>query len=303
MQRHSILWAAALLPVLTLYACGNAGSRKDYAPEAESEAVADSAYSASGEVSMNAANIPEKRVKSAGLRLRVGNVVESTVQIERIVTRAGGVVEESEIRQTTARHNNTRYTADSLRRVSWYAPEAHLRLRVPVGMMDSVVHTLTGMAAFVEFRTLKDTDMSLKHLHNKLLNDASREQSRPVQHTKENKELDVRQYQDDAQRGAVGRTIENLGIDQLAAFSTIEVELSQPEMAVTVIIPDPERFSQNTFGAEALLSFNGGIYFFRSVFLFFLSIWPLLLTAAFTWFAYRRWFPRLKASLQNKPQA
>lgn len=74
-------------------------------------------------------------------------------------------------------------------------------------------------------------------------------------------------------------------------------------MAAAVIIPDPERFSQNSFGAEALLSFNGGIYFFRAVFLFFLGIWPLLLTAAFTWFAYRQWFPRLKASLHNKPQA
>lgn len=301
MQRHSMLWAAALLPVLTLYACSNAGSRKDYAPEAE--AVADSSYAAPGEVSMNAANIPEKRVKTADLRLRVGNVVESTVQMERIVTRAGGVVEESEIRQASARQNDTRYTSDSLRRVTWYAPEAHLRLRVPVTMMDSVVHSLTAMAAFVESRTLKDTDMSLKHLHNKLLNDASRAQERPVTHTKENKELDVRQYQEDAQRGAVGRTIENLGIDQLAAFSTIQVELTQPEMAVAVIIPDPERFSQNSFGAEALLSFNGGIQFFRAVFLFFLGIWPLLLTAAFTWFAYRKWFPRLKASLHNKPQA
>lgn len=296
-----MLWAAALLPVLTLYACGR--PHNDYAPDASSESIADSSYARSSDVSMHAGNIPEKRVKTADLRLQVDNVVQSAVRMEQLVTRAGGIVEESEIRQIAGRQEDARYTSDSLRRVTWYAPEATLRLRVPVKMMDSVVYALTGMAAFVEHRTLKDTDMTLKHLHNKLLNDVAKDETRPVQHTKENKELDVRQYQEDAQRGAVGRTIENLGIDQLASFSTLTVSLRQPQLASITIIPDPERLSRSYFWTDVLLSIRGGLEGFRAVLLFFLRIWPLLLTAAFTWYAYRKWFPRLKASASGKPQS
>ncbi len=185
-----MLWAAALLPVLTLYACNgvNQQERAAYA--------ADSAYSeasAPQDVSLNATSIPEKRVKSADMRLNVDNVVQSVMRMEQVVRRAGGMVEESEIKQGIGRQHDARYTSDSLRRVTLYSPEATLRLRVPVSQMDSVVNAITQMAAFVEYRTLKDTDMSLRHLHNKLLNDAAKSQDRPVSHTKENKELDVRQ--------------------------------------------------------------------------------------------------------------
>lgn len=299
-----MLWAAALLPVLILHACNNASNRAPYAEDssyAESSATAET--SAPRDVPLHASSIPEKRVKSADMRLRVDDVVQSVMRMEQVVRRAGGVIEESEIKQSTGRQHEARYTTDSLRRVTLYKPEATLRLRVPVSQSDSVANALTQMAAFVEHRTLKDTDMSLKHLHNKLLNDAARKQDRPVDHTKQNKELDVRQYEEDAQRGAIGRSIENLGIEKLASFSTLTVSLTQPDLAVVSIIPDPERLSKSYFATDAGIALRGGLDGFLTVFVFFLSIWPLLLVTAITWFAYRKWYPKLKSALQEKPKA
>ncbi len=306
MQRHSILWAAALLPVLTLYAC--AGNYKQHAEapaaSATTTAPADAAETAAAkDASATASNIPEKRIKTADLRLRVDNVVQTAVRMEQLVTRAGGIVEESEIKQLPGHQTSARYTTDSLRRVSWYSPEATMRLRVPVSMMDSVVNALTGMAMFVDSRTRSDKDVALTHLQNKLLNDAARTQDRPVNHTKQNKELDVRQYEDDSQRGAISRTIENLGIDNQVAFSTLTVYLHQPDLAIVSIVPDPERLARSYFRTDALLALRNGLEGFRAVLLFFLNIWPLLLTAALTWYAYRRWYPRLRSAVQQKPNA
>ncbi len=109
--------------------------------------------------------------------------------------------------------------------------------------------------------------------------------------------------EEDAQRGAVGRTIENLGIDQLSNFSTLTVSLSQPNMAVVTIIPDPERLSKSYFSTDAGIALRSGLDGFLTVFVFFLNIWPLLLVIAFTCFAYRKWYPKLKASLQEKSKA
>ena len=217
------------------------------------------------EASLNAASIPEKRVKSGEMRLQVNNVVEATVRMEQLVKRAGGIVEQSEIRQAAGRQDDTRYSSDSLRRVTWYAPEATLRLRVPVVTMDSVVQAITGMAAFVEFRSLSDNDMSLQHLHNKLLNGLTREPGRAIAHTRPNKELDVRQYEDEAKRGTINRTIENLGIDQLASFSTLIVQLRQPDLAMISIVPDPERFAKSYFLADASQALGNGLFELRHV--------------------------------------
>ncbi|MGE7776206.1 DUF4349 domain-containing protein [Chitinophaga sp. NPDC101104] len=299
MQRHSMLWAAALLPVLTLYACGH---NLESARQADSETVSDSTYPSPADVSLNAATIPEKRVKTGEMRLQVDNVVQATVRMEQLVTRAGGIVEQSEIRQTSGRQDDTRYSSDSLRRVTWYAPEATLRLRVPVRMMDSVVHAITGMAAFVEFRSLADADLSLQHLQNNLLNHLTQQPGRALEHTKPDQELDVRQYEDEAKRGAIGRTIENLGIDQLAAFSTLTVNLRQPDLAVVSIIPDPEKFARSYFMADASQALGNGLSGFRAALIFLLNIWPLLLVAGITWFLYRRWIPRLKVAAAEKTQ-
>ncbi|WP_423735065.1 DUF4349 domain-containing protein [Chitinophaga caseinilytica] len=300
MQRHSMLWAAALLPVLTFYACGH---NLESARPIDGETVSDTTYPSPTDVSLNAATIPEKRVKTGEMRLQVDNVVQATVRMEQLVTRAGGIVEQSEIRQTSGRQDDTRYSSDSLRRVTWYAPEATLRLRVPVMMMDSVVHAITGMAAFVEFRSLADADLSLQHLQNNLLNNLTKQPGRAVEHTKPNQELDVRQYEDEARRGAIGRTIENLGIDQLAAFSTLTITLRQPDLAVVSIIPDPEKFARSYFMADASQALGNGLSGFRAALIFLLNIWPLLLVAGITWFLYRKWFPRLKVAAAEKPQS
>lgn len=301
-----MLWAAALLPVLTLYAC--AGNYKhnhsDSSADTQATAPAEAADAAAAKDTTAAASaIPEKRIKTADLRLRVDNVVQTAVRMEQLVTRAGGIVEESDIKQSPGHQTTARYTSDSLRRVSWYSPEATMRLRVPVSMMDSVVNALTGMAVFVDSRTRSDKDVALTHLQNKLLNDAARTQDRPVNHTKANKELDVRQYEEESQRGAITRTIENLGIDNQVAYSTLTVYLHQPDLAIVSIVPDPERMARSYFWTDALLALRNGLEGFRAVLMFFLNIWPLLLTAAFTWYAYRRWYPRLRAATQQKPNA
>ncbi|WP_222597255.1 DUF4349 domain-containing protein [Chitinophaga pinensis] len=58
------------------------------------------------------------------------------------------------------------YSADSLKRIELYTPVANLTLRVPTASLDSVVHTLTAMATFIDYRTLKDEDKTLTYLSN-----------------------------------------------------------------------------------------------------------------------------------------
>lgn len=226
-----------------------------------------------------------KRVRSADVRCRVNNVLQATSLLEHTVSGMNGMIMESSIRNEYGATRDMPYTRDSLKRVRLYTPTASLALRVPVSGLDSIVHLLTGMAAFIEHRTLREQDKTLDYLSNALRNN---ETPATVKPDKKNTALDVATYEDIRKDRKIDRQIANLGILDDTHYATFSVELFQPAAADVVTVVHPDQIIRPAFGKEFSAALLGGLDACRSILLFFVRLWPFLLLLLAGWIGYRK---------------
>lgn len=273
MRRPSIYWVA--IPLVTLFACGQQYNREAATVQEVTPLQSEA----------------RKRIKTADLRCRVTDVFKATAALEKMVYGVEGVVTESTLENEVLAQHTLPYSADSVKQVKRYTPVASLTLRVPSAHLDSVVTTLTSMAAFIEHRRLKDQDVSLEYERNAMKNEvlAQQQETRETTHTKMNKELEVTQYQHNKTNEYVDRAINNLSILENTAFSTITVQLFQPEVADVQVIANPEHLSRAGFGTASVNALRTGVEVFRGLALFILQIWPLWIIAIIGWVLYRKY--------------
>ncbi|SEN57102.1 protein of unknown function [Chitinophaga rupis] len=274
-----------MLPILVLAACQSAPHNGEPSQTvAAYEVQADSTKFANDITALNSPS--RKRVRTADVRCRVNNVFHAASILEQVVTGLNGIIVESHLQNEFGVLKEVSYTTDSLKRIQLYTPTANLTLRVPAASLDSVVHALTGMAAFIDYRTLKEQDKTWDYLTNALKNkkmDAS-----PVKPGKDSTPLDVMAYQDRKKEYAFDRKIMNLAILDDVNYATFTVQLFQPQVADVQVVVNPEQVTRAGFGTELLTALRNGADAFRSVVLFLLQLWPFLILLGVGWYGYRK---------------
>ncbi|CAL1519315.1 DUF4349 domain-containing protein [Chitinophaga sp. MM2321] len=289
-MRSSFLYL--VIPVLTLAACGQ--SRYASNEEAANKSAVMDDYIASADSSDFPGNMSSllspsrKRVRSADVRCRVTNVFTATSRLEQIVTAVGGVVASSTLQNEYVHRHELPYTTDSLKKVQLYTPVANLTLRVPVQHLDSVVHTLTSMAGFIDHRLLTDEDMTLSYLSNSLKNNKDNQRAGKIAPDKKTTALDIAKYEDQKNENVIDRQMVNLGIQDKVAYSTFTVQLFQPEVADIQIVVNPVHLTRSGFGTEILTAAHDGGTLLRNILITLVQIWPFWIAAAFGWFAYKK---------------
>jgi hypothetical protein len=269
-----------IIPALILVAC-SPGGRHDAAEAADSTTFSNE---------ITSLNSPSrKRVRTADVRCRVSNVFSATSALEHAVIGMDGVIVESTMQNESGIIKDVPYSGDSLKRIQLYTPTANLTLRIPAASLDSVVHTLTAMASFIDYRTLKSQDKTLDYLSNALKNDdQAYDSSSPVKPGKKNTQLDVVAYEDRKKEAMIDRKIVNMAILDDVNYATFSVQLFQPEVADVQVVVNPDRIVRAGFGTESWTAIRNGIDIFRNVFLFFLQLWPFLLITVAAWFGYKK---------------
>lgn len=309
-----------IIPVLGLCAC----SAHNMSPEDKAYAATADSTSFSGDISkINSSS--RKRVKSADARCRVPSVFEATSKLERLVTGLGGVVVESSLQNESVQHYDLPYSADSIKSIQLYTPTANLTLKVPVGSLDSVDQSLTAIASFIEHRVIKDQDMTLKYLANAMRNEqhevkADKEELATVRreqaaerrdkaaakhapstsvnvHTatepeSNDKQLNAVAYKDQKDDAVIDRRINNLAILDDVAYSTLTIQLYQPQVTDVQIVLNPAQVSRAGFGTELLTAVKSGAEILRNILLFFVQIWPFLIAFVLGWIGYRKFILR-----------
>lgn len=276
-----------MIPVLFCCACSANRAEKQAMAEKEYAATADSTTFSDDMSRITSAS--RKRVKSADVRCRVASVFAAASTLEQLVTRSGGVVEESNMQNESVEQYRLPYSADSVKRVQLYTPVANLTLRVPVDSLDMVVRALTSTAVYIDHRVVKDQDMTLKYLANAMKNEQQEHSAaKAAVPSPKGNTLDIAEYNDQRGEQAVDRRISNLTILDDVAYSTFTVQLFQPEVADVQIVVNPAKMSRAGFGTELAVALRDGADIFRNILLFFVELWPFLLIGAAGWIGYRK---------------
>lgn len=280
MSHTKILW---LLPLALLCACNNAkyNGVTENAPTSSKEAAyLNTADSVSFATDISSLTSPSRKIiRTAFFRCRVQNVYNAASQLEDMVKATGGIVQESKIETTTSDQRTINYKPDSLKQVQVYQSTALLTLRVPVAMLDSVIKAVPNMAAFIEERSLKQDDVTLRYLSNALKNEPGTTDytHHALKNAKKTNEvLNVGEYDANKKEQTVNRRVENLQLLEDVNYATIRITFFQPQQVDAHVIVNADYYTRPPFGTQFFSAIGEGWELLKNFFLTLVRIWPYL---------------------------
>ncbi|MFB6457879.1 hypothetical protein ACE38W_21590 [Chitinophaga sp. Hz27] len=289
-MRYSIpLW---VLPALTLAACSAGPSARYHSADATAEskvnanAITEAADSVAFEndiASLNSAS--RKRIRSADIQCRVNSVFDAVNTIEHVTHAVNGVIVNSNQYTQSRNEKYLPYTTDSLRQVKIYTTAADIQLKVPVSSLDSVVRVITGMATYIDHRTLKDEDKTLNYLSNALRNNST---PSTVVADKKTSSADAASYNDAKKNEKIDRQLSNLAIIDDVNNASITVALVQPDKADVQMVVNPDAINKAGFGTELKMAMIDGADLLRNIIIFLISIWPFVILGVLGYLTFKK---------------
>lgn len=290
-------WMFLIIPAV-LVSCGEA-SYERY--KAEQSAVADSVRSYVEGIATDTINgISHNFVRTADVKFKVKNVIQSTTQIERMVRASGGFITKSQVHSDKDYTNNVRFKKDSLVEQTFFTSKGQLTLRVPAKQLDSVLTEITALALFVDHRHLGADDVKLKLYSNMLAeNRYSDYKERVTKKTdKTNAKLNqVTNAEETAlqKQGMADNTrMESYELVDKVNYSTITLELYQDQQVMTHVTPRPYSIEtyKPSFAEKLGLSLQNGFELLKELILFFANIWSVVLILGALFFGLKKLYDR-----------
>ncbi len=286
MSPLKLLW---LSPLFLFAACANGNSSKEYngnTPVPASIAKTDTTAVTEEGATLN--DRSRKIIYTADFHCKVADVFKATSRLERLVKSVGGLVQESHMDNTSDEVKTSYYKADSLRQTQTYNTTAMLTLRVPSVYVDSVINSVPGIAAFIDSRTLKQSDVTWMYLSNELKNEVNTANASASIPKKSSAALVTREYEDNRQEQIINRKITNLQLTDDVSYATITVALTQPAQVYTQIIVNPEHIRSIPFLLQCEAGIMNGWNFVSALVVGLINIWPIILLTIAGIIVYRK---------------
>lgn len=244
-----------------------------------------------------------KFIRTADLRFKTPDVIQSTYSLEEITVRHGGFVTNSQLASDINSVDRVDVTKDSTMVITYYTVNAYLTLRVPNFALDTTLKDLRRFVDFLDYRTITANDVALSLLANDLtqqrlsknekrLQDAIDNRGRKLAETTSAEELLLR-----TQERADHAKISNLSLADQVEFSTITIHLYENQRVkkelVAKRIESKSLAYKPSLGSRLIEGLNGGWGFFCDFLVVCSYLWWVFVLAicgiiGLRWFKKRR---------------
>jgi hypothetical protein len=271
----------AALPLLFIASC--TGTTEEYVATADSTSLAHD---------ITDINSPSRKIaKTVDLRCRVKNILNTVSAIEEQTRDFGGLVALSELQSQTVERKTLHYKADSLKEVSIYNATAHLQLRVPAFLLDTMLATLPAMVNFIEYRNIRQDDRTLAYLRNAMKNElytAKAASPKPAEaKEKPLKRTAVLKADSAKAEQIVDRRIDNLQLLDDVNYTTVNIDLSEESQVYTTVIPNTTYAASEPFHTQVVYSLGKGLDILKGITVMIITLWPILLIGTVIWMVYK----------------
>ena len=227
-----------------------------------------------------------KLVKTGSIQLKVREVEQSVKAISGLAKKYGGAVHYQHFYSPQTGEKELKVSDDSLLVITTTSPQANMTVRIPTQHMEAFLFEAAAVGYRTEDVVLKIDDRSLAYLENELRRGNRIAATTTKQKPDSNTNMQTLQLKDEA----VAQYISNKTIDAEAAYSTIELSLSQntvvqKEMIANYAIADYQLPLSTRIGH----AFSNGGEMFLNLLLVLLNLWPFLLFGISLYVAYRLW--------------
>jgi hypothetical protein len=225
-------------------------------------------------------------IKTAEYQCPVRDVYQATDAIERMTQSLGGMVTDSKMEQQSVRVQEVNLSRDSIRRMKTFIPVAHLTLKVPVQLSDSVLHAVQALSASPEvpLRHIYYSDVTLEVQGNRLINETFSRNDHSdealCQARKTEDVLAVNDYMNNGAAQQIARQLNNKALLHEVQYATIHIGFEQPEQVVFTMLANTENLARASFWQRLGNTLYGSIDLLQQIVLLLIQIWPLLALAA-----------------------
>lgn len=238
-----------------------------------------------------------KFIRTADIRFRTQNVVESVYGIEAIVLKNNGFVEYSNLNSHINYVDAVRISKDTILETTHYTVHNEMIIRVPNVEMDKTLRDLVQWIDYLDHRIIRADDVSLNLLKNQLDQKRERKSANRVENAIDNRgkklaeTIEGEEILTDRERRADEALIFNLRLKDKIEYSTISLDIYQREATKKELIPYEKsiKIYQPGFGDRFIEAVKWGGNAILDVFLFIVNLWPFILIGCIVIFGYKKW--------------
>jgi hypothetical protein len=301
MKKTQILGSALLL-VAIANSCKQASKTEESASEAIStmKVVTSKSEEANETVSSPDAvepkNPSKKFLRTADVKYKVKNVPKSTYVIEEATTKFGGYVTYTNLQSNVSEKKETKVSPDSSLVTTKYTVQNDITIRVPNKQMDTIIKCITNKVDFFDYRVIKQDDVSLQLLSNEMAQNRSNSAENRLANAIDNKGKklnDVIEAEDllnNKKEQNDGKKLENLALNDKISFSTITLQIYQPETIKQEMIPNEKSINayRPNIGLQIWDSLKTGWFMLEGIIAFVVQLWGLALLGVIGYFATKK---------------
>lgn len=250
--------------------------------ENNSDSIISSSLYANSSAAVEKNEDPKRKfIRTAELKFRVKNVVNSTYQIEEVIQKEGGFVAFTNLSSNVDYIDTKKISADSILETTHYTVSNIMTLRIPNTKLDTTLRQIAKLIDFLDYRIIKAEDVALviesnenaikraektEWIYNSSQNPNVRKKGLSYEKVIEQQEL------------ADAATFKNKSLYDQIHFSTIELNIYQRSTIQRELIANEHNLNEwnPSLGSKILDSLSLGWTILEVIFLFLLKIWALI---------------------------
>lgn len=240
--------------------------------------------------------------RTADIKFRVGNVEKATYKIEDIVTRHGGFVTYTKLSSTIDNSAKTLISADSTAETSSFTVINSMVIRVPNTKLDTTLKDISKLVGFLDYRIIKATDILKQQRTNDLLQRRTANYNHRLAHDidLQPKKLETTAITEEtllnSQANIDNAQMENQLMEEQYKFSTVKLEIYQPQATTTIITATAKQTPvyEAGLGIRLLDSLKFGWNILEVIFVAITSFWVFILMGITGYLVYKKYWTPLK---------
>lgn len=288
--------------VMALWGCGVNPDQRTQMTSDEMVGTEPSNFVSSSAAVENSKDTTRKFIRTADLRFKVKNVIQSTYDIEDIVSKQGGFVTSTELTSNIDYVTTTSVSADSTLESTYYMVTNAMTLRVPNTKLDTTLKEISRNIEFLDSRVIKAQDVALDILSNNLTQKRlAKNEGRLInaidnRGKKLNETANAEELLLSKQEEADHSKISNLSLADQINFSTINLLIYQRQAVKYELIPNNKNIDAYTpsLGNRLLESLKFGWDILEGLLIFLIKCWGVFLFALIAYFVYKKYKRKFK---------
>jgi len=282
-----------------MYSCSQSGNKdieEGISPVKDKESKIDNGFMSSSAAVENKSDTTHKFIRTADIKFKVQNVINTTYRIEEIILNHNGFVTYTNLNSRISKREIIPVSADSSLETIYFTVSNTMELRVPNMMLDSTLKVIAKHIDYLDYRIIKANDIGLDLLSNKLTQDRTSEYEERLTKASDSKDQKLNQALKTEENlfnkkmQADKAKISNLYLQDQINFSTVNLYIYQRKDVKRWLVSNDENIEafETSLVTKFIESLKLGWSILEAILIFIAKLWGLLLLAILAFLVYKK---------------